>query len=192
MGTGAMVRRSLVLIMPLFLVSCGDDPLPKPKGWLRLDLPEQAYQPWSPECPYSAELPTYAQAVPRPEEDHSCWVDIDFPGQRAAVHLTYVEVNGNLERLIRDAHDFKDKHEVKAVKISSERVLRDSSRVFGTLFDLEGNVASPMVFYLTDSTSHFLYGALYFNARPNADSLAPVTARIRQDIRRLVNTLEWK
>lgn len=192
MGARAMVQRSVLLLAPLLLLSCGADPVPKPQGWLRLDLPEQTYRLWSPECPFSAELPTYANATMRPEVEHSCWADINFPGQRAQVHLTYVQVNGNLERLIRDAHDFKDKHEVKARKITSERVLRDSSRVFGTLFDVEGDVASPMVFYLTDSTSHFLYGALYFNARPNADSLAPVTERLRQDIRRLAKTLVWR
>jgi hypothetical protein len=88
-------------------------------------------------------------------------------------------VNGQLDAIINDAHTFKDKHGEKATRIKSERMLRDSSRVFGTLFDVEGDVASPFVFYLTDSTDNFLYGALYFDSRPNADSLGPVTDRIR-------------
>jgi gliding motility-associated lipoprotein GldD len=94
--------------------------------------------------------------------------------------------------LVEDAHIFKNTHEVKAVKISSERVLRDTSRVFGTIFHVQGDVASPIVFYLTDSTSNFLYGALYFDARPNGDSLAPVTQRIREDVQRFAETLEWR
>ena len=49
-----------------------------------------------------------------------------------------------------------------------------------------------MVFYLTDSTSNFLYGALYFDARPNADSLAPVTERLRTDVRHFAATLAWR
>ena len=79
-----------------------------------------------------------------------------------------------------------------AAKISSERILRAPARVFGTVFNVEGDVASPFVFYVTDSTSNFLYGALYFDARPNADSLAPVTKRIREDMLRMISTLEWR
>jgi gliding motility-associated lipoprotein GldD len=101
-------------------------------------------------------------------------------------------VHGDLGRLVRDAHDLKATHEPKATRIANEHVVRDSARVFGTLFDLEGDVASPMIFYLTDSTDHFLYGALYFNARPNADSLAPVTDRLRKDLRHFVGTLAWE
>jgi gliding motility-associated lipoprotein GldD len=78
------------------------------------------------------------------------------------------------------------------VKISSERVLRDSARVFGTVFHVEGDVASPLVFYLTDSTDNFLYGALYFDVRPNSDSLAPVTDRIRADMQHMAATLAWR
>jgi gliding motility-associated lipoprotein GldD len=94
--------------------------------------------------------------------------------------------------LIQDAHGFKNTHQALAAKVTHQRVLRDSARVFGTVFNVEGDVASPMVFYLTDSTSNFLYGALYFDKRPNADSLAPVTARLRSDMQRMIATLAWK
>ena len=91
--------------------------------------------------------------------------------------MTWRQVHGDLPELIEDAHAFKAKHEQMATRIKTDEVLRDSARVFGSLFSVDGNVASPMVFYLTDSTSNFLYGALYFDVRPNADSLAPVTER---------------
>jgi gliding motility-associated lipoprotein GldD len=96
--------------------------------------------------------------------------------------------------LIEDAHDFQGQaRSQSAVRIRSQtHVERDSARVFGTLFSVDGDVASPMVFYLTDSTTRFLYGSLYFDARPNADSLAPVTKRIREDLRHFAETLAWK
>lgn len=187
----------LLLAASLALVSCGDDPTPKPRGYFRLDLPEEAYLPWSGACPFSAEVPTYARMLDRPgttpaSVDTACFTGMYFPGQRGSVYFTYRHVRGDLGELIRDAHSFKDKHEVKAVKIRTEQVLRDSARVYGDLFVVEGDVASPMVFYLTDSTTHFLYGSLYFDARPNADSLAPVTDRVRDDIRHFARTLRWK
>lgn len=191
-----LAAKALLLLAILSLAACGDDPVPKPRGYFRIDLPEARTLPYAGSCPFTAEVPAYARLVgggsPAPVRDTTCWVNMLFPGQRAAVHMTYRRIAGDLPELINDAHAFKDKHEVKAVRIRTENVLRDSARVFGTLFDVDGDVASPMVFYLTDSTTHFLYGALYFDARPNADSLAPVTARIRADLRRFANTLNWR
>lgn len=181
---------SLPLLIAALLIGCGDDPVPKPKGWPRIDLPPVAYAEQA-EAAFTAERPAYASLVERPRQDSARWYDLRFTGQRATVHLTYSPVRGDLPALIEDAHDFKRKHEAKAVRIRSERVLRHDERVFGTLFDVEGDVASPFVFYLTDSAQHFLYGALYFDARPNADSLAPVTERLRADMRHFAATLRW-
>ncbi len=182
---------ALFFILALLFTACADDPLPKPKGWLRLDLPEQHYENWEGDAPFVAEVPAYAVLVPRNATGGAKWFDMRFAKQRATVHMTWSAVNGDLPQLIEDAHTFKKQHEAKASRIGSERLLRDSARVFGTLFDVEGDVASPMVFYLTDSTNNFLYGALYFDVRPNADSLAPVTERLRADVRHFAATLRW-
>jgi gliding motility-associated lipoprotein GldD len=181
-----------LLLFAAVMVSCGDPPIPKPRGYFRIDLPAQAYTNWEPPCPFSAELPVYAATVPSGQGDRPCWWNLTFPGQRAIVHLTYLPVENNLQTLIEEAHGFKERHESRALRIRNERILNDSARVFGTLFDVEGDVAAPMVFYLTDSTHHFLYGSLYFSARPNADSLAPVTERLRADLRHMAATLRWR
>lgn len=185
-----MRRRIELLAILLLLSACGDDPVPKPRGWPRIDLPPVGYIPYADEA-IAAETPTYARMIPRRGDERMRWYDLRFAGQRATAHLTWSRIDGNLPELIEDAHEFKRKHEAKAARIGSERMLRDSSRVFGSLFAVEGDVASPFVFYLTDSTDNFLYGALYFDARPNADSLAPVTARLRDDLRHFAATLEW-
>ncbi|MEO8590217.1 MAG: hypothetical protein ABI432_12665 [Flavobacteriales bacterium] len=187
-----MKRSSWALLTLLLVTACSEDPVPKPRGWFRIDLPEQTYTPWGNDSTFSMEVPTYARMAERTAHGEARWFDLRFQKQRATVHMTWSPVNGQLAELIEDAHAFKAKHEAMAAKISSERMLRDSVRVFGTLFDVEGNVASPMVFYLTDSTDNFLYGALYFDTRPNADSLAPVTDRIREDIRHMAATLRWR
>lgn len=179
-------------IAALLLTACGDDPVPKPKAWPRIDLPAQEFAVWQPDgTPFSAETPVYGRMAERKAEGAARWYDLRFTHQRATIHLTYSPVQGDLPELIENAHDFKRKHEAKAARIRSERVLRPDARVFGTLFDVEGDVASPFVFYLTDSTANFLYGALYFDTRPNADSLAPVTDRLRADMRHFAATLRW-
>ncbi len=180
----------LALLLGL-AAGCRPDPLPKPRAYFRIDLPEQAYTAWNGDAQLRAEIPAYARMVPGRTEGRSQWYDLRFPGQRATLHLTHSRIDGDLQDMIDDAHTFKGKHEEMAVRIIRDRVLRPDARVYGTLFEVDGDVASPLVFYLTDSSAHFLYGALYFNTRPNADSLAPVTERIRADVRHLINSLEW-
>jgi gliding motility-associated lipoprotein GldD len=87
---------------------------------------------------------------------------------------------------------FANKHQVKATGLEETVVLRDSAKVYGLLFDIAGNTASSLQFYLTDSTHHFLRGALYFNAKPNIDSLKIVVDFIREDVLHLINTTRWK
>lgn len=180
-----------LLAVAVLLSACEREPEPKPRSYFRIDLPEQTYSPWKEPGLMSAELPSYARIIERKRSDNMRWYDLRFPEQRATVHLTWSTVDGRLPQLIEDAHTFKDQHGAMARGMRSERILRDSVRVFGTLIDVNGDVASPMLFYLTDSTSNFLYGVLYFDTRPNADSLAPVTDRIRSDMRHLAATLRW-
>lgn len=186
-----MRRPARVLLPILLFYGCASDPVPKPRGYFRIDLPAENYVPWTDSATFRTELPSYARVGKRPTKSDARWFDVRFPQQRATVHLTWSPVGDQLEDLIADAHMLKSQHHSMATKISSERVLRDSARVFGSVFNVEGNVASPLVFYFTDSTDNFLYGALYFDARPNADSLAPVTERIRADMRHMAATLAW-
>ena len=72
------------------------------------------------------------------------------------------------------------------------RVGCPEASVYGSLFMLDGESASPLQFMLTDSVSHFFRGALYYDCIPNADSLAPVTRYLKQDIVELIQSFEWK
>lgn len=183
--------------LALLVGGCRNEPLPKPRGYFRIDLPEERYLPYRGSCPFTGDVPAYAVmtrdvADSSRTADTTCWVEMRFPMQKANVYMTYRRVRNDLPELIADAHAFKSKHEVKAARIRSERLLHPEHHVFGNFFSVDGDVASPAVFYLTDSTRNFLYGALYFDARPNADSLAPVTARIRRDLQHFAATLNWQ
>lgn len=180
------------LLLLLCVPACTEDPVPKPRGYFRIDLPEQRYNVWVDSTTFRAELPVYTKVGIRSSQTDARWYDVRFLGQRATVHLTWTPVGDQLQPLIEDAHLFKNTHQSKAARIRSERIVNDGTRVFGNVYDVDGDVASPMVFYLTDSTDNFLYGALYFDARPNADSLAPVTDRIRSDMRHMIATLAWQ
>lgn len=187
-----MRKFSLLLVLAAVFSACGEDPVPKPKGYFRIDLPEKSYVPFESFCPYDFDVPEQAIVLPSRNAPDSCWLDIHMRDYKQTIHLTYRTVGTELFQLIEDAHGFKGKHQVKADAINNIRVINDSARVYGNIFDIEGNVAAPMLFYLTDSTNHFVYGAMYFNMAPNSDSLAPVIARSKEDLIHTVESFRWK
>jgi gliding motility-associated lipoprotein GldD len=192
-----IIRFSLIgfiFCLTLLLNSCGDTPAPKPAGYFRIDLPERDYRLLDSIFPYSFEYPVYARIskdIHAPAEAN--WINIDFPRFKGRVHLSYKTVNNNLNTFTEDAHSLVMKHIPKASAIEEIRIVNNENRVFGLIYDIRGTgAASPYQFYVTDSTSHFLRGALYFSVIPNNDSLAPVIDFIKGDIQHLLETMKWK
>jgi gliding motility-associated lipoprotein GldD len=185
----------ILCVASLLLASCEDEEFysPKPRGYPRVNFPEKTYRAYDSLCPYSFEIPTYARMAPdRHKGAEPCWQNLEFPQFRATLHLSYKPVQNNLATYLDDSHDFANRHQVKATGLDEIPVMRDSARVYGLVFDISGNTASSVQFYLTDSTRHFLRGALYFNAAPNSDSLKIVVDFIKKDILHLINTTAWK
>ena len=97
-----------------------------------------------------------------------------------------------LSRYVNYSTDKVDEHKIKASSIEDLKILRPEDRVFGTFFELKGDVATPFQFYLTDSTSRFVSGVVYFNSVPNYDSLKPSLDYLKLDLMRMVNSFKWK
>ena len=168
--------------------------VPKPRGYFRIDLPEQEYRSYESVCPMNLEVSTAAQIeVFRDRQSaDSCWFNIYYPRYNARVHCTYITVGNRFEELVNDAYGFAAKHEMKASGLRRTMVSDSTRDVHGIVYDIEGDAASNVQFFLTDSTRHFLRGALYFFNAPNPDSLAPVLNFVRGDIDRIAQTLEWR
>lgn len=126
------------------------------------------------------------------KQEGDCWYNIIYPKLRAQLHCTYTPIRGDLSVLLRDANEFALNHEGKATAINRQEYSNPEHDTHGLIFDIKGQVASPIQFYLTDSTTHFLRGSLYFSSKPNPDSVAPVQAFIRKDIIRLMESTTWK
>src|SRR5690606_18002102 len=98
---------------------------------------------------------------------------------------------GDVDELIRDAYGFAAKHEMKATALKRTLIEDNIHKVHGILYDIQGEAASQVQFFLTDSTRNFLRGSLYFNSKPNPDSLAPVLAFVREDIDHMIRSVRW-
>ena len=179
-----------ILFIAVLISGCNSGYSPKPRGYFRIDLPEKKYRQYNTECPFTFLYPVYAEI--RKQKKDSCWFDIAFPKLNGRIYLSYKPVSGNLNKYLEDSHTLIHKHTIKADAIKEKLFIKDTSRVYGILFEIKGNVASSIQFHLTDSTRHFIRGALYFNAVPNKDSLAPVLNFIKKDIILLIESFEWK
>ena len=181
----------------LLLASCSSAPdfTPKPKGYNRIDLPAHRYQLLAGGRPYEFE---YSKEAVIKRDSSSIaqpyWINVYYPKLHANVQITYMDVQRDrrlYNKMMEDARKLTGKHEIKATAID-ERILKTPNGMRASVFELSGEVPSQFQFYTTDSTHHFLRGALYFQTATANDSLAPVIEYVKVDIVRMINTLKYK
>lgn len=197
-GIHSMSRYSCLFLLNCLLAfsACNSNSYaPKPRGYYRIDFPAKAYQLYNKGCPFSFEYPRYAVLQADSGADtQPCWYNLSFPQFNGRLHLTYYDVSSRkeYENLVEDARTFAFKHTVKANAIDQKIINYPEKKVYGVYYAIEGNTASSVQFFLTDSTKHYFRGALYFNERPQYDSIQPVVAFIKKDIDQMISTFKWK
>jgi gliding motility-associated lipoprotein GldD len=189
----AAVNLFVILALIISFVSCSTDYMPKPRGYFRIDLPGKSYQSFDSTFPYTFDYPSYAKIdVDQQSADQPFWINVDFPQFKGKLHLSYKAVDGNLSSYLEDTHTMAFKHISKATAIENRTIFNQQDSVYGLIFEIMGlSAASPYQFFVTDSSQHFLRGALYFNVSPNNDSLAPVIEFIKKDIEYLITSFKW-
>ncbi len=167
---------------------------PRPRGYMRVDFPNKGYMSHDGSCPYKFEYPvrslidTNIRRVKQP-----CWLNLHYPQYGATMHFTYSKITrDSLFQYVEDARKLAMKHTVRADDIKERYYENPQHQVYGVAYEFEGNVASNFQFFLTDSNQHFVRGSLYFNMKPNPDSLKPVIEYVKKDMYKLIETLEWK
>jgi gliding motility-associated lipoprotein GldD len=196
------------LFIIAFLWSCGSateqaDYLPRPKGYNRIVLPEAVYQQVEKGHPYQFEISRYAQVIPDTAEignkskvwkAEPHWIYIYYPRWDAFIQITYKSLGGDrakMNALINDSFALAYKHQGKAAGIHDYIMTTTDGRKAG-LIELNGEVATSLQFFTTDSSKHFLRGAIYVKTATQNDSLAPIIHFLKQDAIHLVQTLRWQ
>jgi gliding motility-associated lipoprotein GldD len=195
--------RTRILVLLIFVSACcgcRQVSIPKPRGHFRIDLPARQYILFNGQTdkkvnfPVSFEYPVYGNLTSQDEYNSAKgWFNIEFPFYKAKIYLTYKTIHNDLDSLLDQSYDINVKNHVSKADAINEQVYSNrDNKVYGILYDLKGNTASAVEFYVTDSISHYLRGSLYFSSEPNADSLEPVINFFRGDIVHLIETLKWK
>jgi len=173
-------------------VSCQEEVTPKPAGYLRLDYPDATYAEFNKEYyPYGFSVNKKAK-LSKPKNPQPYWVNINYPNLKGELHITYLPVQNNLNKLLKEAQNITQSHTIKADGIKQVVYDNEVQNAHGIVYEVEGNAASPLQFYLTDNKKHFLSGSVYFRAKPNYDSILPAAHYIKKDVQKLIETLHWK
>lgn len=168
---------------------------PKPRGYFRINFPEKKYKTFNSDCPFTFEYPVYANiTVDNERNSQPCWNNLNFPQFNGKIHLTYYDFfsKKDYNDMTEGARALAMTHTVKANAIDQKLINYPDKKVYGVYYSIEGNTASSVQFFLTDSAKHYFRGALYFNERPQYDSLQPVVKFIKKDIDRMIETFRWK
>lgn len=189
-----------ILIVLVFLGGCRQSHTPKPRGFFRIDFPEKSYYRLNGDFPYNFDVPRYAEIrADRDDPNEKYWINVEVPENKVEIHLSYYDLQNNerdtrnlLIQLMEETRSLAYKHSIKATSIDEQIFVNPQEKVYGTIYKIHGNAASPMQFFLTDSTNHFLRGAFYIREVPNIDSLRPVIRFIEPDVVRMIESTTWK
>lgn len=188
------MKRIIVFLALLTITGCGNDPIPKPSAFLRLDYPNPEYKSSTAKVPFvfdQNKISTIKEKVTYNSKDGSIGLNIDYPQLKGTIYLTYKPIRQNLLDLLKDAQNLTQKHTIKADEIEGSLFENADAKVYGMFYEVGGNAASQSQFYATDSLNHFISGSLYFYAKPNYDSIYPAAVYLKNDIRHIMESLKW-
>lgn len=194
--------RALLLVIIFLFSSCKEEVIlvPKPRVYPKVLYPEKAYAPLTiADCPFTMEVPEYFQYIKdakqnSAEKKHTCWFDLYCEELNSYLHLSYLPFSNRKEydKLIADAFEMADKHNIKASYRNELKITKPEENVHGLIFEIDGPVATPLQFFMTDSVEHFIRGSLYFKSGVNRDSIAPVYDFLKLDVGRMLESFEWE
>ncbi|MFT6982481.1 MAG: gliding motility-associated lipoprotein GldD [Crocinitomicaceae bacterium] len=182
-----------VLLSLIALSSCEEEiNIPKPPAYLRLELPDHSYTKYVDSCQYSFDLASIYKIENTPDNGQSrCHRRINLGPLNGTIYFRYWDMEEPLSYYVNNANDEIDRHKGKAIDVNDKLIIREKDDVYGIIFQLDGDVATPFQFYLTDSTNRFAYGEVLFNMSPNYDSLKPTLDYLKKDLDQLLETFKW-
>lgn len=192
------MNKTIIACIVLIASACGSTPYtPKPHAYPREYFPPRSYHLFDTIAPFKFLYPRYAVIQKYSNDDSSknpFWYNIHYLPFNATLHISYHDftTRSEFDELFDDTRRLAYKHDIKAEEIEEIEVHNPSTHSSGIIYELKGNTATNLNFYLSDGEKHFLRGALYFNSRTEIDSIQPVFDFIKQDVIKMIETTSWK
>tara|TARA_B100000900_G_scaffold349581_1_gene315781 strand:+ start:305 stop:889 length:585 start_codon:yes stop_codon:yes gene_type:complete len=181
-----------IVIISILFYSCSKKNKIAPFGYFRIDLPEKNYEYYDfKNCNFSFELPEYLKVVRN--NRNKCWINLENKNNNINIHLSYHMIDKNLDSLVQDVHNLVYEGHYRKADGIWETSNDESNFV---IYELSGEVATPIQFYVTDRKKHFLRGSMYPITKNkiikiNRDSLKPVIDFYKKDIVKIIETIKW-
>lgn len=168
--------------------------MPKPHGYFRIEPEMTVYKPIAlTDRPYQFNISQAVQLELPLRGENATWMNIAYPELNAKIYCAYSRITSrSLCQAMEESRLLISRQLIQGESALEKIYSNPGNRVYGSLFLLEGGSASPIQFFLTDSVSHFFRGGLYFDCKPNADSLAPAVQYVREDIIEIIQSFNWK
>lgn len=183
----------IAILVLLIAVSCGEPTVtPKPMAYNRIDIPVEeskrfSFPLFSFEYPESVRIDT----IKSPDKNEF-WFNVIYPRYNAVIHCTYLDITPQtLSKALDDSYRLAYSHTLRADGINQHVFDNPTEKVSGILYEIEGDVATPAQFFVTDSVRHFLRGSFYYSSKANPDSVAPVTEYVLKNIQQMMKSIVW-
>ena len=181
----------LIYILIITLGCTREKTFPKPKSYLRIDLPIKDSYNIKDSCMFRFKLPNYASWVQKFKDYPKCSKTVIFPKFKAEVLCEYFELNDNLLEMSEGFRKMVYEHSFKSSAIIERFWENEDEQVFALAYEIKGNTACNYAFTITDSSQHFFSGQLLFQTKPNYDSLKPCISFIIEDLEDMISSFRW-
>ena len=178
------------------MLGCDNYLMPKQSAFLRLDYSNPEYEQINNSAfPFLFETNNVLSNISDINiNDESIDFIIKYDKLNGQINFQYNNVDSKetLNTYIMDLKKSIETHSIMANSVKIRDYVLEENNIYCRIFDMSGNVASPYQFYLTDNTNNIISGFVYFNIKPNYDSVLPAINYIENDIINLIESFSWK
>ena len=177
----------------LFHFSCDEtNYLPKEKGFLRLEFEKPTYDTFSIEASKLNFIFNNAYSSFEIVSDEK--IVLSYKDIKIDIVLSNVELDNisSFEESIQNFYMFLEPHRKKSNQISIKEFTSANNKIFAKVFEMRGPVASPLQFYVTDSTNHFLFGSMNIMEKSDYDSIYPSIMYVKNDVFSIIESVNWE
>lgn len=155
-------------------------------------MKEPNYSSITDSLPFTFEKSDIAEFTSVKQNDSTVFCNLKYKIEQANLYCTYHTITPEqFPSLAEDTYKLAYCHAIVAKSIDKQTKTREDGSG-AIIYDIKGDVATPIQIAITDSSSYFFNASLYFDNGASCDTISDVIEYIRKDIVHLVDTFHNK